>query len=159
MIDGVKIKNLVVHKDIPDAEQPGIELGILMEILRCDEEIFTKFGQSTMTIAYKGTMKGFHVHEKQDDLWFMATGRAVIVLYDGRDGSPTRGETQTIIAGKDNNKLVSIPVGVVHGYKVLSEEPVILFYHTTEPYDPKAPDEKRISLNDPTINFDWNQYG
>ena len=158
MIDGVKIKNLAVHKDIPDADQPGIKLGILMEILRADEEIFKKFGQSTITIAYKGTMKGFHVHEIQDDLWFMATGKAFIVLYDAREGSPTGGETQTIFAGEGDYKLVSIPVGVVHGYKVLSEEPVILFYHTTEPYNPAKPDERRIALDDPEINFNWEQY-
>lgn len=158
MINGVKIKQLRVHKDIPDVEQPGIELGILMEILRADEEIFTKFGQSTMTIAYKGTIKGFHVHEVQDDLWFMATGKAVIVLHDGREGSPTRGETQTIFAGTGDYKLVSIPVGVIHGYKVLSDEPVILIYHTTEPYDVGHPDERRISLDDPEIGFDWHAY-
>jgi len=159
MIEGVKIKNLKVHNDIPDADQPGIQLGILMEILRADEAIFTKFGQSTMTIAYKGTMKGFHVHKKQDDLWFMATGKAMIVLHDIREGSPTKGETQTIFAGQNDYKLVIIPVGVVHGYKVLSEEPVILFYHTTQPYNASDPDERVIPLNDPAINFDWNAHG
>ncbi len=159
MIDGVKIKILKVHNDIPDADQSDIQLGILMEILRADEEIFTKFGQSTMTIAYKGTMKGFHVHKKQNDLWFMATGKAMIVLYDARENSLTRGETQTVMAGQNDYKLVVIPVGVVHGYKVLSDEPVILFYHTTQPYNVSDPDERVIPLNDPAINFDWNQNG
>lgn len=156
MIDGVRIKQLKVRQDLPDLEQKDVKPGFLMEILRSDEEIFKKFGQSTMTVAYKGTIKGFHIHEKQDDLWFMATGKALIVLYDGREGSSTKGETQTIYAGRDDYKLVVIPVGVVHGYKVLSEEPVMLIYHTTETYNAENPDEKRVALDDPIINFDWN---
>ncbi len=155
MIEGVKIKNLVVHKDIPDLEQANIEPGLLMEIVRSDEGLLKKFGQSTMTIAYPGTIKGFHYHERQDDLWFMATGRAMIVLYDLRAGSPTYKQTEVLYAGKDDYKLVVIPVGVVHGYKVVSKEPVIMVYFTTEPYNPSRPDEKRIPYDDPEIKFDW----
>ena len=158
MIDGVKIKQLKVHQDIPDVEQPGVKLGFLMEILRADEDIFSKFGQSTMTVAYKGNIKGFHYHEKQDDYWFAATGKVLIVLHDLRKDSATHGETQVLEAGADNYKLVRIPIGVAHGYKVLSDEPVIMIYHATEPYNAASPDEKRLAYNDPTINFDWNKY-
>lgn len=156
MIAGVIVKNLKVHQDVPDTDLKDIKLGFLMEILRCDEKIFKKFGQSTATFAYKGTIKGFHVHEIQDDLWFMATGRSLIVLHDLRPSSSTYKKTETIYAGKDDYKLVVIPVGVAHGYKVLSDEPVIMFYHTTEPYNAKNPDERRIPWDDPSIGFNWD---
>lgn len=156
MIAGVIVKNLKVHQDIPDTDQTDVKSGFLMEILRSDEEIFKKFGQSTVSFAHPGTIKGFHVHEIQDDLWFMATGRSLIVLHDLRPSSPTYKQTETIYAGKDDYKLVVIPVGVAHGYKVLSDEPVVMFYHTTEPYNAEKPDEKRIPWNDSSIGFDWN---
>ena len=157
MIDGVKIKNLVIHQDIPDIEQADIKPGFLMEILRGDETLLKKFGQSTFTLAYSGTIKGFHSHEKQDDLWFVASGKALIVLHDLRESSPTFGQTDSLYAGKDDYKLVVIPVGVAHGYKVVSKAPVMLIYHTTEPYNVASPDEKRIPWNDPKIGFDWNE--
>lgn len=81
----------------------------------------------------------------------------MIVLHDLREDSPTRGETQVLFAGADDYKLILIPTGVAHGYKVLNEEPVLLFYHTTEPYDVKNPDEKRLAHDDPQIGFDWNK--
>ncbi|MBI4050825.1 MAG: dTDP-4-dehydrorhamnose 3,5-epimerase family protein [Candidatus Doudnabacteria bacterium] len=158
MIEGVKVKNLVVHKDIPDVDQPNVEPGILMEIVRADENLFEKFGQSTMTVAHPGTIKGFHYHENQEDLWFAATGKAVIVLHDMRSDSPTHKQTDVISAGRDNYKLVVIPVGVAHGYKVISEDSVIMFYHTTEPYNRSNPDEKVIPYDDPKIGFDWSKY-
>lgn len=155
MIDGVKIKQLKIWKDKPDLAQPDVVPGFLMEVLRADEGLLPKFGQTTFTVAYKGTIKAFHWHKKQDDLWFVAAGKAMIVLYDLREDSKTFGETQVIYAGKDDYKLIVIPAGVAHGYKVLSNEPVLLFYHTTEPYNAKAPDEERMAHDDPRIGFDW----
>ncbi len=155
MIDGVKIKKLNVHADIPDTEEILSEPGFLMEVLRDDDELLKKFGQTTFTVAYQGTIKAFHYHEKQDDLWFIATGKAMVVLYDMREDSPTRGETQVILAGEGDYKLILIPIGVAHGYRVISKEPVLLFYHTTESYNSENPDEKRLAYDDPKINFDW----
>lgn len=154
MIDGVKIKELGVFKDKPDLEQ-DVEPGIFMEVLRDDDDMLSRFGQSNFTIAGEGTIKAFHWHKHQDDLWFLATGRSAIVLYDQREDSPTKGETQVIYGGTDDYKLVLIPVGIVHGYKVLSKEPCLLFYHVTKAYNRETPDEERIEPFDKQINFDW----
>ncbi len=159
MINGVVIKPLKVYQDKVEAGERIGKLGFLMEVLRNDEGLLRKFGQTTFTLTYPGSIKGFHWHKKQDDLWFMATGKAKVVLHDLRDGSVTKGETQVLYAGKDDYKLIVIPAGVAHGYQVLADEPVLLFYHTTESYDPKNPDEHRIAWNDPTIGFDWNVEG
>lgn len=154
-IEGVRVKGLTVHQDIPDVEESVSEPGFLMEVLRDDDGLLKRFGQSTFTVAYKDTIKAFHWHEKQDDLWFVASGAAVVVLHDLRENSPSFGITETVTAGTDDYKLILIPVGVAHGYKVVSEEPVLLIYHTTESYDPVNPDEKRIAYNDPGIGFNW----
>lgn len=157
MISGVTIKNLTIHPDKVDPKEIVPTPGVLMEVLRSDEGLLKKFGQSTMTIAHKGTIKAFHWHRKQDDLWFVATGKAKVVLHDLREDSPTKGETQVIEAGAGDYKLIVIPVGVAHGYQVLSDEPVLLVYYTTEAYDPKNPDEERLTYDDPRINYNWGQ--
>lgn len=155
MISGVTIKPLLVHPDIPDRPDEHGSGGFLMEVLRSDEGLLRQFGQSTFTVAPKQTIKAFHYHEHQDDLWFVATGRAKVVLYDRRPESPTKGETQVFYAGQGDYKLIVIPAGVAHGYQVMSQEPVLLFYHTTAPYQSADPDEQRIPWNDPAIGFDW----
>jgi dTDP-4-dehydrorhamnose 3,5-epimerase len=60
-----------------------------------------------------------------------------------------------IFGGRNDYKLIVIPQGVVHGYQVLSDDPVFLFYHVTELYEPKNPDEQRIPHDDSRIHFDW----
>lgn len=154
-ISGVVIKKLVVHKDLPDDPSQQAKRGFLMEVVRSSDGLLKKFAQSTMTVAYKGAVKAFHWHKSQDDVWLCATGKAKIVLYDRRENSKTQGMTQELTAGEGDYKVILIPRGVAHGYKVVSKKPVILFYHTTREYNPKNPDEQRIPFDDKTIGYKW----
>ena len=145
-IAGVLVNPLVRHCD---------ERGYLLEVLRDDDELLERFGQTTFTVTYPGVIKAFHWHRKQYDLWFMAIGEAQVVLHDLREDSPTYKLTQVVYAGEHAPVLIVIPPGVAHGYQVLGDKPVGLFYHTTKSYDPSDPDEERIPYNDPEIGFDW----
>lgn len=147
MIDGVEVKKLVTHCD---------DRGFFREILRDDDNFLVKFGQTSVTTTYPGVIKAFHWHKRQDDIWYVASGMARVVLHDMRDNSRTKGETDVIFAGENNPVLIKIPIGVAHGYQVIGNTPVVLFYHTTESYNPADPDEERIAFDDPKIGFDWS---
>jgi dTDP-4-dehydrorhamnose 3,5-epimerase len=146
MIDGVAIAELKQFHD---------DRGYLVEVLKEGTPLYRQVKQTTFTEAYPGTIKAFHWHKKQTDIWFFCRGMAQVVLYDLREESPTRGETQVVILGEKSPKLLSIPPGVAHGYRVLGNETACLFYHTTEAYDPKNPDEERVPWDDSGIGFDW----
>lgn len=146
MIKDVIVKKLLRHPD---------DRGFFMEILRDDEDLLKRFGQASISKSYPGVIKAFHYHERQDDIWFFPVGNAQVVLYDLREDSPTKGETSVFYMGEDNPIVVVIPKGVAHGYRVLGNEPACIVYFTTESYDPKKPDEKRIDWDDPKIGFDW----
>jgi dTDP-4-dehydrorhamnose 3,5-epimerase len=146
MIQDVVSKKLVKHLD---------DRGFFMEVLRDDDLLLKKFGQFSVSLTYPGVIKAFHYHKVQDDLWFFPVGNAQIVLYDIRDNSPTRGETNVFYMGEHNPALLYIPAGVVHGYRVLGNTPVIITYVTSESYQSGKPDEYRIEWDDPQIGFDW----
>ena len=141
------VKKLATHSD---------DRGYFREILREDDNLLRRFGQTSITKTYPGVIKAFHWHNHQDDIWYVASGMARVVLHDRREGSPTKGVTQVVYAGEDNPVIILIPSGIAHGYQVLGNQPVILFYHVTKAYDPKEPDEERIPFDDPEIGFDWS---
>ena len=145
-IHDVVVKRLVTHSD---------DRGYFREVLREDDHLLHHFGQTSFTKTYPGVIKAFHWHLDQDDVWYVADGMARVVLYDRRPDSPTRGVTQVVYAGEDNPVIVLIPSGIAHGYQVLGNKPVLLFYHVTKAYDSKNPDEQRIPFDDPGIGFDW----
>ncbi|MEV5035961.1 dTDP-4-dehydrorhamnose 3,5-epimerase family protein [Peribacillus frigoritolerans] len=147
MIEGVKLKKLVKHCD---------DRGFFTELVRDDEpELLSRFGQASCSMSYPGVIKAFHYHEKQDDLWFFPSGNAQVVLFDLREGSSTKGETDVYYMGEENPIMLLIPKGVAHGYRVLGQKPATILYFTTESYNPIDPDEKRIKWDDAEIGFSW----
>jgi len=148
MIEGVAIKKLKV---IPD------ERGRLMEIFRRDDELFSGFGQVYMTTAYPGVVKGWHYHKKQDDNMAVVKGTMKIVLYDGREDSPTYREVNEFFAGEHNPILVHIPRYVYHGFKCVSPDEAIVINTPTEVYDYAQPDEFRVHPHDKDIPYDWER--
>lgn len=148
LIHGVRTKQLKV---IPD------ERGRLMEILRCDDELFIKFGQAYLTAAYPGVIKAWHYHRQQIDHFVVVEGMMKIVLYDARQDSPTCGLINEFFMGDHNPMLLQIPNLVYHGFKCIGRNEAIVLNIPTEVYDYENPDEHRIDPHDGTIPYDWNR--
>ncbi|MEW5945312.1 MAG: dTDP-4-dehydrorhamnose 3,5-epimerase family protein [bacterium] len=146
MIQGVHVQELRL---IPD------ERGMLMEILRSDNPLFQRFGQVYVTMAYPGVVKGWHYHKKQTDHFAVVCGMAKVALYDGRDGSPTKGEVNEFFIGELNPRLVVIPPGVLHGFKCVGTKPACLINVPTELYVYDKPDEYRVHPHDNDVPYDW----
>jgi len=146
MIQGVKIKYLKVIKD---------ERGWLMEVLRCDDEIFEKFGQVYITTAYPGVVKAWHFHKKQTDNFTCVYGKMRVVLYDAREGSPTKGEVMEFILDDNNRILLSVPPGVYHGFKAEDNETAYFLSIPNLPYNYKEPDEFRLPPDAKEIPYKW----
>ena len=148
MIAGVVTKALRV---IPD------ERGFLMEVLRCDDEIYGGFGQVYVTVAYPGVVKGWHYHKEQTDCMTVIRGMAKIVLYDLRENSPTRGEINEFFVGERNPLLIRIPVGVAHGMKAIGTEAAYMLNTPDRPYAYQDPDEFRLPPHGGPIPYDWSR--
>jgi dTDP-4-dehydrorhamnose 3,5-epimerase len=145
VIDGVVVKNL---RAIPD------ERGWLMEILRSDWDLFEKFGQVYVTAAYPDVVKAWHMHKKQTDYLACIKGRAKLVLYDGRNGSTTKGEINEFTIGGKNPLLVKVPPEVWHGFKAVGETAIVVNV-PTELYDYEKPDEHRLPPDTDKIPYNW----
>jgi dTDP-4-dehydrorhamnose 3,5-epimerase len=147
MIDGVKTKKLRV---IPD------ERGRLMEVLRCDDEVFEKFGQTYISVTYPGVVKGWHMHKIQTDNIACVKGMLKLVLFDSREDSPTKGEINEFFIGEHNPMLVTVPKDVYHGWKCISESEAIAMNVPTQEYNYNNPDEYRLPYDTDLIPYSWD---
>jgi len=146
LIDGVRIKSLRL---LPD------DRGFLMEMLRSDDDIFQKFGQVYLSVAYPGVVKGWHYHKVQTDFFTIVKGMMKVVLYDERPASPTHGEINEFFMGEQNPILITIPPGVLHGMKAIGAGPGFLVNCPTEPYNYAEPDEYRVDPHGGDVPYDW----
>ena len=148
MIAGVTTRKLRL---IPD------ERGYLMEMLRRDWEEFEQFGQVYITAVYPGVVKGWHYHKKQTDHFICVHGMAKVVLYDGRQESPTFGEVNEFFMGDLNPILLKIPPGVMHGFKGIGQDMTLIVNVPTELYNYNEPDEYRLPAHTDQIPYDWSR--
>lgn len=144
-IDGVKIVPLTQIVD---------ERGKIMHMLKASDPHFAGFGEIYFSCAWPDTVKAWHIHKTMTINNAVISGRAKLVMYDGRDGSPTRGALLEVFLGEDNYVLVQIPPGVANGYKAYGDKMVILANCASEPHDPD--EMTRLDPDSPDIPYDWS---
>ncbi len=144
MIDGVHIHPL---RQIPD------ERGRIMHMLRADAPHFERFGEIYFSVVNPGVVKAWHGHKVMTLNYAVVSGLIKLVLYDAREGSPTRGEVQEIFMGEGNYVLATVPPGVWNGFKGCGVFPSIVANCSTHPHDPEE-----IVREDPfgdLVPYDW----
>lgn len=146
VIEGVMVKKLNKIAD---------ERGWLMEILRCDENIFKKFGQVYLTTAYPGVVKAWHFHKNQTDNFACINGMMKVALYDDRKNSKTKGEINEFFIGDENPALITVPPGIYHGFKAIGKNIAYFLNITDLPYNHKNPDEFRLPPDTNKISYNW----
>ena len=145
MIDGVVIKELLVHVD---------DRGFFCELIRNSDSFFEEgFGQLSYSMSFAGVAKAWHLHHRQTEWMCVLVGDVRLALCDMREESRTSGELMEISTGETlGRKAIRIPPGVAHGYRVLNG-PMHIVYVADREYDPD--DDIRIPHDDPAIGYDW----
>jgi dTDP-4-dehydrorhamnose 3,5-epimerase len=148
VIEGVRIEPFALWPD---------DRGYFLEIGRFGQGLLARYphasSQVSAALSYPGTIKAFHIHKFQTDVWAPAQGMFQVALVDLRTDSRTHGVRNTLYVGSLRPWRILIPPGVAHGYKVVGESPGMLIYATDRFYDPS--DEGRLPYNEPGINYDW----
>ena len=145
MIEGVVIKPL---RQILD------ERGKIMHMLRSTDEEFEAFGEIYFSVVYPGVIKGWHLHKRMTLNYAVPAGAIKLVLYDDREGSPTKGELMELFTGAENYNLIRIPPGVWNGFKGIGVSAAMVANCSTIPHDP---DEiVRLDPFDPSIPYKWD---
>ena len=127
IIKGVKI---IEKKIISDSR------GKILHMLRNDDKNFQKFGEIYFSIAYPGVIKGWHEHTKQVQNYCVVDGMIKLVMYDNRKESGSYQKLQELFLGDENYCLVTIPTGIIMGYKCIGNKKSILANCSTLPHDP-----------------------
>ena len=144
MIEGVLVHPL---RQIPD------ERGKVMHMLRRDDPHFEQFGEVYFSVVYPGVIKGWHLHKAMTLNYAVVAGTIKLVLYDDREGSPTRGELMELFVGESNYALVKIPPGIWNGFKGIGVGPAIVANCATLAHDPE--EIVRRDPFDQRIPYDW----
>lgn len=113
-----------------------------------------KIAQINRTKLYSGAIKGWHVHFRQEDVWFVLPSSHLIVgLWDLRKSSKTKGSVMRLALGGGNSQLLFIPRGVAHGSVNISQKEAEVFYFVNKKFNIEDPDEKRLPWDSLGVDF------
>jgi dTDP-4-dehydrorhamnose 3,5-epimerase len=133
----------------------GFFLESYNENVMADLGIPARFVQDNHSYSGKDVVRGLHYQlppHPQGKLVRVVTGEIFDVIVDLRRSSPSFGKWQSVTLSGENLKILWIPAGIAHGFRVLSDDAHVL-YKATDFYHPEC--ERTLAWNDPEIGIDW----
>lgn len=144
-------KKIIEGVKIVEVKRMAGEDGTFEDLLRLDEtghlELFPdiQVRQINRSKLLPGSIKAWHLHFKQEDVWYVAPEDHMILgLWDCRENSSTKGKSMKVIMGNGTSKLVVVPRGVAHGVVNVASAPGSVFYFVNNQFDVNNADESRL---------------
>jgi dTDP-4-dehydrorhamnose 3,5-epimerase len=146
-LDGVVLKRLMPLAD---------HRGSLTQVIDARDAFWSEPVVYAYTFMIRpGRIKGWGMHERQTDRYFVAVGNVRVVLYDGRADSDSHGRFEQFYFTPSTPGLLMIPPGVWHADQNWGQTDAHLVNFPTHPYDHVNPDKFRIDPHSGMIPFDW----
>ncbi len=140
----------------------GDERGFFLESY--NEKVFAELGievrfvQDNHSSSRQNVLRGLHyqIKQAQGKLVRAVEGTILDVAVDVRRSSPTFGGWEAVRLSGENKRMLWIPPGFAHGFRVISEKAQVL-YKATDYYAPEH--ERTLAWNDPDLKIDWEVEG
>ena len=116
------------------------------------------FVQDNHSYSAKNVIRGLHyqIGQPQGKLVRVIVGEILDVALDLRRSSPTFGKWESFRLSGENKRMLWIPAGLGHGFRVASANAHVL-YKATGFYAPEQ--ERTVMWNDPKLNINWELDG
>jgi dTDP-4-dehydrorhamnose 3,5-epimerase len=108
---------------------------------------------------FPGAIGAWSCHAVNVDRLFVNQGHVKLVLYDGREDSPTRGRLSEYHVGDARPTFVVIPPGVWHGLQNLGGGDALVINFPSNAYDYDDPDHYRLPMDSESIPYRWTGTG
>ena len=150
-------KPVIEGVEVVEIKRMAGEDGTFEDLFRLNEtghmELFPNIQvrQVNRSKLLPGSVKAWHLHFKQEDVWYIAPEDHMILgLWDTREKSSTKNSTMKIVMGNGTSKLVVVPRGVAHGVVNIAKRPGSILYFVNNQYNIADADERR---------FKWDALG
>jgi len=116
------------------------------------------FVQDNHSSSTRNVVRGLHyqIQQVQGKLVRVVVGEILDVIVDLRKSSRTFGQWGAVPLSGENKRMLWIPPGFAHGFRVVSESAHVL-YKATDYYEPAS--ERTLAWNDPELKIDWKLTG
>jgi dTDP-4-dehydrorhamnose 3,5-epimerase len=105
---------------------------------------------------FPGAIGAWSCHATTIDRLFVNQGHLKVVLFDGREESPTYRRVVELHTGDARPAFVVLPSGVWHGLQNLGASDALVINCPTQAYNYEDPDHYRLPFDSPEIPYTWS---
>lgn len=127
--------------------------GITTEVHRQDWGILGDLRHAIHVALRPGALSAWHLHRLKTDHLMTIDGHLRVVLFDDREGSPTRGQVDVHHVAGVRPQLLVIPPDVWHGVQNLGAGSACFVNYFDVAYDHADPDEYRLPPDSPDVPY------
>jgi dTDP-4-dehydrorhamnose 3,5-epimerase len=102
-----------------------------------------------------GVVKGWGLHRRHEDRYFVVEGEMEVVLFDPRPDAGTYGQISRVVLSADRPRLMNVPCNVWHADHNIGTTDVKVVNFPTIQYDHADPDKYRLPLDTDLIPFSF----
>lgn len=144
LIDGIEFRPArpVPHED-----------GTVTEIARASWDIIkSDVVQVHLTTTLPGRIRAWGLHQHTSDRLFVASGLVKIVVFDGRNDSPTFGKINEFTVSERNPGLLIVAPNLYHGWKNIGTSEAIIINMPDRMYNYEQPDALDLPWDSPAAS-------
>jgi dTDP-4-dehydrorhamnose 3,5-epimerase len=140
------------------SDDRGFFLESYSERAFADIGIRERFVQDNHSYSARNVIRGLHyqIKQPQGKIIRVVSGEILDVALDLRRSSATFGKWESFILSGENKRMLWLPPGLAHGFRVVSESAHVS-YKATAFYAPEH--ERTLAWNDPDLKIDWQLKG
>lgn len=144
-IVGVTLQSLSVVSD---------DRGAVLHMLRADSSLYKQFGEVYFSEVKANVVKAWKRHIYMTQNITVPVGQIKLVIYDGREDSPTHKILQTFTLGRpDHYQLITIPPLVWYGFQCVSQQDALIVNCTDLMHEPG--EVERLPDDSAFIPYHW----
>jgi len=152
------LEGVVILEPKVFGDSRGFFLESYNERVMAEHGIRENFVQDNHSYSTRNVVRGLHyqVRQPQGKLIRVVMGEILDIVVDLRRSSRTFGKWESVILSGENKRMLWIPPGFAHGFRVVSDSAHVL-YKATDFYAPSH--ERTLAWNDSTLQIDWQLDG
>lgn len=152
--EGAQLRTLPAGVEVREVRNIVTRNGLTTEVYRSDWQAGAAPIAQTLYVSLRpGAVSAWHCHEAQLDRIFVVQGSIKLVLFDGRESSPTLGGVSEFFLDRARPTLVTVPPGVWHGMQSLGASDCAFLNFFDRLYDHGNPDEWRLPPTNDAIPY------
>jgi dTDP-4-dehydrorhamnose 3,5-epimerase len=152
--EGAQLRTLLAGVEVREVRNIVTRNGLTTEVYRSDWQAGAAPVAQTLYVSLRpGAVSAWHCHEAQLDRIFVVQGSIKLVLFDGRESSPTLGGISEFFLDRARPTLVTVPSGIWHGMQNLGASDCAFLNFFDRLYEHGNPDEWRLPPTNDAIPY------